>query len=141
MSELSKNYKKIIQDVENHIQDPELLEYVKTQLCKLSMIFLDQLDKVLEISENKIEDIIESQKELNQKMSKIESSVEDIEKDIYFEEEGDTDVVCPYCNSEFLTYIDDSKMEIVCPECNNAIELDWGTEEMGCSRRMYALPS
>ena len=37
----------------------------------------------------------------------------------------DFEIVCPYCNYEFVIDVDENKTEIECPECNNLIELDW----------------
>ena len=50
--------------------------------------------------------------------------------------EYDFEIVCPYCNNEFVTdlkLMNEEKTEIRCPECNNIIELDWNDDEdEGC---------
>ena len=51
--------------------------------------------------------------------------IDNIEKDIYAEEGFDFEIVCPYCESEFIIDVDENKTEVECPECNNIIELDW----------------
>ena len=58
------------------------------------------------------------------------------EKDIYDEDGFDFEIVCPYCNYEFIIDLDENKSEIECPECKNMIELDWtgniNDEKSGC---------
>ena len=55
------------------------------------------------------------------------------------EEEYDFEIVCPYCENEFL--IDLTKNKIECLKCKNIIELEWtgNMEEdetsSGCSGR------
>ena len=45
----------------------------------------------------------------------------------------DFEIVCPYCNHEFVADIDfENKRDIECPECHNMIELDFNADE-GCS--------
>ena len=70
-------------------------------------------------------------------MIKVQNVIDVIEKDIY-EDSLDSEIVCPYCNNEFLADIDDEETEIECPECHNIIELDMNIdtfkgEYMGCS--------
>ena len=68
-----------------------------------------------------------------------ETIVEDIERDIYLDEEideqGDT-ISCPYCDYEVPIYYDEDITEVQCPECNNIIELDWNgnleDDDHGC---------
>ena len=61
----------------------------------------------------------------------------DIEDDIYEEEGFDFEIVCPYCEHEFVIDTSEDKTEIKCPECKNIIELDWSgnldDEDDGCS--------
>ena len=58
-------------------------------------------------------------------MDEMSTILRNISNDIY-EDEDDFEIVCPYCNFEFIADIDESKTEIICPECENVIELDWG---------------
>ena len=53
------------------------------------------------------------------------NALENIERDIYDDEEYDFEIICPYCNNQFLIDSEDEKPEVVCPECKNIIELDW----------------
>ena len=45
--------------------------------------------------------------------------------DVVLEEVDDFEIVCPYCNYEFVIDVDENKTEVECPECQNVIELDW----------------
>ena len=99
------------------------------------MLFMEIIDNLTEKTDKKIKQIEEKQKQIEDKMEKVENAVDEIEKDIYVDEDGnfDFEIVCPYCNNEFIAEID-GKNEILCPECNNIIELDWNEEdEGGCS--------
>ena len=82
--------------------------------------------------ENKIEQLLkevkelkENQKEMTEKMSKMQQVIDHIEDDIYEEEGFDFEIVCPYCEHEFVIDTSEDKTEIKCPECKNTIELDW----------------
>ena len=46
--------------------------------------------------------------------------LEDVENN---QNEYDFEIVCPYCENEFL--IDLKQKNFECPKCNNLIELDW----------------
>ena len=72
-----------------------------------------------------VEELEKRQQEIERKMSKMQSVIDNIEKDIYAEDGFDFEIVCPYCNHEFIIDVDENKTEIECPECNNLIELDW----------------
>ena len=52
MADLSSKYKKIINNLEKNIEDKQELEYVKEQVYAITSLFLDELDKIIEISEN-----------------------------------------------------------------------------------------
>ena len=130
MSVLSDNYKRIISEIEGKLTNKEDLEFVKEKVSELSMLFMDIIDSLTEKADEKIKQIEEKQKQIEAKMEQVENAVNDIESDIYVEEDGnfDFEIVCPYCNNEFVTEIN-GKDEITCPECNNVIELDWNDEE------------
>lgn len=79
------------------------------------------LDKI----EKKLDSILQKLQELDNKMIKMETVVKKIESDIYLDEGFDFEIVCPYCNYEFVIDLDENKTEVTCPECDNVIELDW----------------
>ena len=134
MADLSSKYKKIINNLEKNIKDKQELEYIKEQVYAITSLFLDELDKIIEISENKMQDLLANQTELQEKINKVESSVNEIEKDIYMEDEEEFEfqITCPYCNHDFVTELTNSTQKIECPECKNMIELDWNDEDSPC---------
>lgn len=133
MSRLQENFNAIMAKIEERITDEEELKFIKQQMIDLSMIYIDELDKIMELSEKRVKQIYENQKMLEQKMDMLEKGVNTIEKELFVEEEYDFEIVCPYCNYEFLTDINSNKKEIECPECHNIIELDWNNEDHNCS--------
>lgn len=124
MSEITNKFKEILQNLDNQIKDSEDLEFTKQQVFNLLESFLEEVETIQETAEKRVDKLIQNQAQLDRRLSTIE-------KDIY-EEEGDFEIVCPYCNNEFLIDYDELKNEVICPECNNAIELDWN-EEHECS--------
>lgn len=136
MSELSKKYENIMDDIENNIKNPDDLNYIKDKIADLSMLFIDIIDRMTELTELKMSDIEEKQNLIEARLSKVEESVNDIEKDIYAEDNYDFEIVCPYCNNEFIAeYMSETeiKKEIQCPECKNVIELGWNEDDEGFS--------
>ena len=75
--------------------------------------------------EKKLDLILQNQKDLEGKISKIQNIINKIESDIYLDEGYDFEIVCPYCNNEFIIDMDEDRKEVTCPECENVIELDW----------------
>jgi len=132
MSNMSENYKKILSQIEEKVSNPEEKEFVKNKISELVMMFIDMFDNLSDMVDTKINDLEERQKELKLKMDKVESTVNGIEDDIYLDEAYDFEIVCPYCNNEFVAEFDSEnhpKEEIECPECHNIIELDWNDED------------
>ena len=134
MSVLNDNYKRIISEIEEKVSNPEELEFVKQKMAELSMMFMNVIETITETTEEKIREIEEKQNVIETKMNKVEKAVSEIESDIYSDEESsfEFEIVCPYCNNEFITEFnndEDMKKEIECPECHNIIELDWNGEE------------
>ena len=75
--------------------------------------------------------IEDTQNKLNGKIEQMQQVIDNIEKDIYAEDGFDFEIVCPYCNYEFIIDVDENKTEIECPECQNVIELDWSGDVEG----------
>ena len=153
MSVLSDNYRRIVSEVEAKITNPENQEFVKQKISELSVIFMDVIDNLSNITDQKIKNIEEKQKIIEEKMQEVENYVNDIESDMLEEiesideelnqdedDEYEFEITCPYCDNEFVADIN-GKAEVKCPECNNIIELDWNDEEEtsccsngGCSK-------
>ena len=121
MADITEKCKQIIQDLENNIKDTQNLETAKVGVYTLLEAFLEEIEKIQETAEKRVEKLIRNQAELDKRISTIE-------KDIY-EEEGDFEISCPYCNHEFFVDYDELKNDIICPECNNTIELDWNEDD------------
>ena len=123
MSELSNKYQDIISELENRIENKDDLIFVKDKLSEISIIFIDLIERMNGVVEDKISGIEE-------KINNIENTLNFIQEDIY-DEDSETEVICPYCNSEFYTEIgNDVETELECPECHNIIELDLNSDNI-----------
>lgn len=93
----------------------------------------EQIENLLK----EIKELKENQKIMSEKMAKMEQIIGHIESDIYSDEGFDFEIVCPYCENEFVIDPDEQKNEVQCPECKNIIELDWSgdleEDDEGCS--------
>lgn len=143
MSELSNKYREIINEIDEKITDEEQLNFVKTKLSEMSIIFIDIIDRMSEVVNEKIIDIENGQKNIEKKLAKVENTINTIEKDIYDEEDNESEIVCPYCNNEFFADLNEyDENEIECPECHNIIELDlnsdYDEEFSGCSGNCHS---
>lgn len=125
MSTLKEEYKKFLEDIENNIKNKEDLEYIKERFTNFTNTVIEQMEYVVDNKEEKMNQLEEKQKQLDEKIAKIQDIVNHIEKDIYSEDGFDFEIVCPYCNYEFIIDMEENKTEIQCPECENIIELDW----------------
>lgn len=135
MSNLNSEYQKIMFDIEKNITDPEQLKYIKEKISELTVLFMNTVDKVVEYSEEKLSNMQEKQEDIEERLARVQKSLNTIEKDIYSDEdEFEFEVVCPYCNHQFVSDIDlEETTEIQCPECKNMIELDWNDDEEECT--------
>ena len=134
MSNLNANMKQVLKDLEENLKNKEDFEYVKLQILKLYTSFLNETEKKEEALDKKIKLLTQSQNKVEQKIKSLESHLNSIEKDLYIEDdESDFSITCAYCNHEFVASDDELTDEIECPECGNTIELDWGTDDEGCS--------
>ncbi len=125
MGTLKNEYKSFLDDIEKNIKDKDDLEYIKRRFTSFVDVVLDQMDYIMDYKEEEMAKLEETQNELNNKMEQMQQVINNIEKDIYSEDGFDFEIVCPYCNYEFIIDVDENKTEIECPECQNIIELDW----------------
>ena len=98
----------------------------------------DLLNQQLENLLKEMKEIKENQIIMNNKIEKMQQVIDHIESDIYSDEGFDFEIVCPYCEHEFVIDANEDKNEVECPECKNVIELDWtgdlyDDEDDGCS--------
>lgn len=136
MSDIKGKYNKILEELETSMKDSNDLAIAKEKFMELTVVFMDIVDRLTFLTDERIKEIEDKQEEINKKLNNVQSIVDTIEEDIYDEEDDDEDdnfefeIVCPYCNYEFTTDItDEEKNEIKCPQCNNIIELDWNSDE------------
>lgn len=131
MSDLKKKLNEILSNLDENIKDKEDLEYVKSQIYNISMLFLDEIDKLAELNLGRLNVMIDREKELSKRISAMEKVIKNIEKEMYIaEEEMDFTIQCPYCNAEFVEdFTDGFKHEVRCPECDNVVQLEWCQDE------------
>lgn len=132
MSVLQDKFNAIIAKIEERITDPEELDFIKQQIADISILYLDELNKIMDLSERRVNQVYENQKILEKKMTELEKGMNTIEKELFVEDQYDFEITCPYCNYEFITDINSDKKEVECPECHNLIELDWNQDEHDC---------
>ena len=125
MNDLKNEYKSFLDDIEKNIKNKEDLEYIKVRFASFLDVVLDKLEYIADYKTSELKRLEEQQDKIEEKMSKMQNVIDNIEKDIYTDEGYDFEIVCPYCNSEFMIDMDENKKEIECPDCRNIIELDW----------------
>lgn len=125
MSDLNKEYKSFLEDLDKNIKNKEDLNYVKERFQIFLDVMMEKVDNVVKYNQEKINEIEAKQEELEDKVSKMQDVVSHIEEDIYSEDGFDFEITCPYCNYEIIIDVDENRTEIECPQCNNIIELDW----------------
>lgn len=139
MRKLKNEYKSFLDDIEKNIKNKEDLQYIKERFTSFIDVVLDEMDYILDYKQEEMKKIEETQSQLTNQMGQMQQVIDNIEKDIYAEDGFDFEIVCPYCNYEFIIDVDENKTEIECPECQNVIELDWSgevdeeNENHGCS--------
>ena len=130
MSDLKKKLNSIMLDIEKNIKNKEDLEYVKSQIYSISLLFLDEMDKLAEINLKKLNLLMDKEKQLAKKVASVEKTMDHIQKEMYISQDYDFEIVCPYCNEEFVEdFSDGIKSDVRCPECDNIIELDWHEDD------------
>ena len=125
MKDIKNEYKSFLDDIEKKIKNKEDLDFVKLRFAQFVDVVLDKIDYIVDYKNEEMQKLEEAQKQIEEKMSKMQQVIDNIEKDIYVEDGFDFEIVCPYCNSEFVIDMDENKKEVECPDCKNIIELDW----------------
>ena len=136
MGTIKTEYKSFLDDIEKNIKNKEDLEYIKKRFASFLDVMLDQIDYIMDYKKEEIDKLEKTQKQIEERMSKMQQVIDNIEKDIY-DEGFDFEITCPYCNYEFFIDVDENRTEVECPECKNMIELDWSgdvdDESDGCN--------
>ncbi len=125
MGILKNEYKSFLDDIEKNMKDKEDLQYVKQRFASFLDIVLDQMDYIMDYKQDEIAKLENTQNKLTSQINQMQQVIDNIERDIYSEDGFDFEIVCPYCNYEFIIDVDENKTEVKCPECENIIELDW----------------
>ena len=125
MAKLREEYNNFLKDVEKNLKNKEDLEYVKVRFSMFVDKVIDEMDMLVDYKTQKMNEIEQKQKEIDDKMGKMQQIIDNIEKDIYSDEGFDFEIICPYCDNQFVIDVDEDKTEVECPVCNNIIELDW----------------
>ena len=136
MAKLREEYNNFLKDIEKNLKNKEDLEYVKVRFSMFVDKVIDEMDMLVDYKTQKMNEIEQKQKEIDDKMSKMQQIIDNIEKDIYSDEGFDFEIICPYCDNQFVIDVDEDKTEVECPVCNNIIELDWSgevEEDVGCN--------
>lgn len=128
---LKEEYNKFLESMEKKFKNEEDLNYIKENFALFVDKVIDEIDMILNYKQEKMNELEQKQKEIDEKMNKMQSIIDNIEKDIYAEDGFDFEIICPYCDNQFVIDVDEDKTEVECPVCNNIIELDWtgDTEE------------
>ena len=133
MKNLTNEYQKLLKNLEQNIKNKDDIEYVRSELMNLFIIFFNELSDLKDLYQLKMDTILEHQDNFYKKINKIENSINNIKKDIYMDETSDFEILCPYCGNEFVIELDEIRDEVECPNCKNTIELDWNNiDEDGC---------
>ena len=125
MAKLREEYNNFLKDIEKNLKNKEDLEYVKVRFSMFVDKVIDEMDMLVDYKTQKMNELEQKQKEIDDKMNKMQQIIDNIEKDIYSDEGFDFEIICPYCDNQFVIDVDENKTEIECPVCNNIIELDW----------------
>ena len=142
MQDIKNEYKSFLDDIEKNIKNKEDLIYIKERFASFLEVVLEEMDSLADYRRSEVDEMARKQAEIESKLMKMEDTVGNLVKEIYDEEGFDFEIVCPYCNYEFIVDIDETKKEIECPECKNMIELDWSgdneeTEEYNQNFNFY----
>ena len=129
MSDLNEKLQNFLKEIKENISNEKDADFASEKMLEITAEYL----KTIENFNSRLEELENAQTSIENKVDKIQASVDGIENDIY-EDEYDFEIICPYCNTQFFADVT-SKSDIKCPECNNTIELDWndGEEEFSCS--------
>lgn len=125
MANLKNEYNSFLEDIEKNIKNKEDLEYIKKRFSSFLDVVVKEMDRIVNLKEEQMTRVERKQDEIEARMSKIEESLNHIEDDIYMHDDFDFEIICPYCDYDFVVDVDENRTEVTCPECGNVIELDW----------------
>ncbi len=137
MGILKDNYNSFLNDIEENMKNKEDIEYVKKRMEQFLNVVLEKMDCIMNYNEDEVKNLQHAQEELEKRVEKMSQIIDKIEQDIYADEGFDFEIICPYCDYEFIIDEDENKKEVECPNCKNIIDLEWNGElddnYQGCS--------
>ena len=133
MSNINAEFKEILETLEKNMKNKDDLELVKVQMFNLYNLFFDEVTNLETLANSRMAEMAGKQKDVDERLGKIEKEIKNISVDIYGEEENEDEedynftIECPYCNFEFNVEVDELENTITCPECKKDIEIRLGT--------------
>ena len=79
MSKFKNEFKSFMEDMEKNIKNKEDLEYVKGRTSEFLNVILDQMEGIVNYEEEKISLLEEEQKQINEKMQKMQEEIAQLE--------------------------------------------------------------
>ena len=76
MSKLQVDFNAIIAKIEERITDEELLNFLKQQIADISMLYINELNKVMDLSERRVNQVVENQRVLEKKQQEFHNTIE-----------------------------------------------------------------
>jgi uncharacterized protein YbaR (Trm112 family) len=128
VSDLEKQYQKMIETLEKTIKDEKVLSKAKKQLDDVVSIVVNDCTHILDKYDEKIDMIEAKNKDYENRISMLEEKLKFFEKMLEIED-YDFFITCPYCGFEFQTDYDEEIEEICCPECGKIFDIDWEDDE------------
>lgn len=116
-----ENEENFLKEVEKNLTNKEDIKNIKNIFEKFIKFSLKEMNNNLQIAENKIKTLENKMKD----MEKIEEKLNNLEKDISTNKGYDFEIMCPYCDTDFIVDIENEEDDIICPNCKKTIELDW----------------
>lgn len=83
MADLKKKFNAIMADLESNIKSKEDMEYIKSQVYNIALLFLDEIDNITELSLDRMNVMLEREKELARKVTKMERTLNMLEKEVF----------------------------------------------------------
>ena len=124
MSDLEKQYQKMIETLENSIKDKDELMKAKEQLDDIVSIVVEDCNEIMDRYDEKFKRIQDKNSEYETRITILEEKLRYFEKMVE-NEDYDFFITCPYCGFEFQTDYDDEVDEIECPECGQIFDIEW----------------
>ena len=128
MSDLEKQYQKMIETLENSIKDKDELMKAKEQLDDIVSIVVDDCNEIMDRYDERIKKIQDKNSEYETRITILEEKLRYFEKMVE-SEDYDFFITCTYCGFEFQTDYDDEVDEIECPECGQIFDIEWDDDD------------